>query len=175
MTAAADSPVQIWVDADACPKVIKEILYRAAERTQRPLILVANQPLPMSADGGTTGSAPGAVPPPEPLTPEPGQDAAGDAQAEAPPPEITARLSVEAGVTLGRRGEIVVDDYSQTGVPSIYAIGDVIDGPMLAHKAEDEGMAAAEQVAGNLHRRQHLDPDRHGAGPAAGGCRSDGV
>jgi uncharacterized protein YaiI (UPF0178 family) len=35
----------IWVDADACPAPIKEILYRAAERTQRPLILVANQPL----------------------------------------------------------------------------------------------------------------------------------
>jgi len=37
--------VQIWVDADACPKVIKEILYRAAERVQCQLILVANQPL----------------------------------------------------------------------------------------------------------------------------------
>ncbi|MBA1443731.1 MAG: YaiI/YqxD family protein [Chromatiales bacterium] len=37
--------MQIWVDADACPKVIKEILYRAAERVQIPLILVANQPL----------------------------------------------------------------------------------------------------------------------------------
>ncbi len=37
--------MQIWVDADACPKVIKEILYRAAERTRTPLNLVANQPL----------------------------------------------------------------------------------------------------------------------------------
>lgn len=37
--------MQIWVDADACPKVIKEILYRAAERVGCPLILVANQPL----------------------------------------------------------------------------------------------------------------------------------
>jgi uncharacterized protein YaiI (UPF0178 family) len=37
--------MQIWVDADACPKVIKDILYRAAERTATPLILVANQPL----------------------------------------------------------------------------------------------------------------------------------
>ncbi len=36
---------QIWVDADACPKVIKDILYRAAERVEIPLILVANQPL----------------------------------------------------------------------------------------------------------------------------------
>jgi uncharacterized protein len=37
--------MQIWVDADACPRVIKEILYRAAERKQLPLTLVANQPL----------------------------------------------------------------------------------------------------------------------------------
>jgi uncharacterized protein YaiI (UPF0178 family) len=37
--------MQIWVDADACPRVIKEILYRAAERKQLPLVLVANQPL----------------------------------------------------------------------------------------------------------------------------------
>ena len=37
--------MRMWVDADACPKVIKEILYRAAERVRRPLILVANQPL----------------------------------------------------------------------------------------------------------------------------------
>mgnify|MGYP000119663396 CR=1 FL=1 len=45
MTAAADSPVQIWVDADACPKVIKEILYRAAQRCAVQLTLVANHPL----------------------------------------------------------------------------------------------------------------------------------
>ena len=37
--------MQIWVDADACPKPIKEILFRAAERVQRPMILVANTPL----------------------------------------------------------------------------------------------------------------------------------
>ena len=41
----AARPVQIWVDADACPKVIKEILYRAAERTQTETTLVANQPM----------------------------------------------------------------------------------------------------------------------------------
>jgi uncharacterized protein YaiI (UPF0178 family) len=41
--------MQIWVDADACPAVIKEILYRAAQRTQRPLVLVANQLLRVPA------------------------------------------------------------------------------------------------------------------------------
>ena len=52
------------------------------------------------------------------------------------------------GVNLSPRGQIEVDAHWQTNVPGIYAIGDCIAGPMLAHKAEDEGMAAAEQVAG---------------------------
>ena len=43
---------------------------------------------------------------------------------------------------------VVVDDHFQTNVPGIYAIGDVIRGPMLAHKAEDEGVAVAEILAG---------------------------
>ncbi len=58
-------------------------------------------------------------------------------------------LGLEAlGVELTPRGQIKVGADWQTNAPGIYAIGDVIDGPMLAHKAEDEGMAAAEQVAG---------------------------
>ncbi|MGJ8546505.1 MAG: dihydrolipoyl dehydrogenase [Sulfitobacter sp.] len=52
------------------------------------------------------------------------------------------------GVKMTERGQIAVDAQWQTSVPGIYAIGDVIEGPMLAHKAEDEGMAAAEQIAG---------------------------
>ncbi|WP_146345899.1 dihydrolipoyl dehydrogenase [Falsiphaeobacter marinintestinus] len=52
------------------------------------------------------------------------------------------------GIELTQRGQIKVGADWQTNVPGIYAIGDVIEGPMLAHKAEDEGMAAAEQVAG---------------------------
>ena len=52
------------------------------------------------------------------------------------------------GVEMSERGEIKVGKDWQTNVKGIYAIGDCIDGPMLAHKAEDEGMAAAEQVAG---------------------------
>ncbi|WP_170367627.1 dihydrolipoyl dehydrogenase [Ruegeria arenilitoris] len=58
-------------------------------------------------------------------------------------------LGLEAlGVELTLRGQIKVGKDWQTNVPGIYAIGDVIEGPMLAHKAEDEGMAAAEVVAG---------------------------
>ncbi|MBA4172435.1 MAG: dihydrolipoyl dehydrogenase [Hyphomicrobium sp.] len=54
----------------------------------------------------------------------------------------------EAGVTLDNRKRIVVDTHFQTNVPGVYAIGDVIAGPMLAHKAEDEGVAVAEILAG---------------------------
>jgi dihydrolipoamide dehydrogenase len=54
----------------------------------------------------------------------------------------------EAGIALDERGRIIVDDHFATNVSGIYAIGDVIRGPMLAHKAEDEGIAAAELVAG---------------------------
>ena len=54
----------------------------------------------------------------------------------------------EAGVKLDERGRVVVDAHFATNVPGIYAIGDVIAGPMLAHKAEDEGVAVAEILAG---------------------------
>jgi len=54
----------------------------------------------------------------------------------------------EAGVALDERGRVKVDGHYQTNVPGIYAIGDVIAGPMLAHKAEDEGIAVAEILAG---------------------------
>jgi len=54
----------------------------------------------------------------------------------------------EAGVTLDERGRIAVDHYYATNVPGIWAIGDVIAGPMLAHKAEDEGVALAEILVG---------------------------
>jgi dihydrolipoamide dehydrogenase len=52
------------------------------------------------------------------------------------------------GVKMTERGQIAVDGKWATNVPGIYAIGDVIEGPMLAHKAEDEGMAVAEVLAG---------------------------
>ena len=62
---------------------------------------------------------------------------------------FTDGLGLDAlGVEMSPRGQIKTDAHWQTNVSGIYAIGDCIDGPMLAHKAEDEGMAAAEQVAG---------------------------
>jgi dihydrolipoamide dehydrogenase len=61
----------------------------------------------------------------------------------------TAGLGLtEVGVALDNKHRVVVDRHYMTNVPGIYAIGDVIAGPMLAHKAEDEGMAVAEVMAG---------------------------
>jgi len=54
----------------------------------------------------------------------------------------------DLGVKLTERGQIAVNEHWETSVKGVYAIGDVIEGPMLAHKAEDEGMAAAEVIAG---------------------------
>ncbi|MFK8252676.1 dihydrolipoyl dehydrogenase [Ancylobacter terrae] len=61
----------------------------------------------------------------------------------------TEGLGLEAlGVETDKRGRIVTDHYFRTNVPGIFAIGDAIAGPMLAHKAEDEGVAIAELLAG---------------------------
>ena len=54
----------------------------------------------------------------------------------------------EAGLKLDERGRIVIDDHFRTNLPGVYAIGDVVAGPMLAHKAEEEGVAASEIIAG---------------------------
>ena len=61
----------------------------------------------------------------------------------------TIGLGLEAlGVEMGPRGTIKTDAHWQTNIPGLYAIGDAIAGPMLAHKAEDEGMAVAEVLSG---------------------------
>ncbi len=61
----------------------------------------------------------------------------------------TEGLGVDAaGIKTDDRGRIVIDPHFRTNVPDIYAIGDVIAGPMLAHKAEDEGIAVAEILSG---------------------------
>ncbi|NUS68165.1 MAG: dihydrolipoyl dehydrogenase [Ensifer adhaerens] len=54
----------------------------------------------------------------------------------------------EAGVVMDQRGRVEIDNHFQTSVAGVYAIGDVVRGPMLAHKAEDEGVAVAEILAG---------------------------
>ena len=60
----------------------------------------------------------------------------------------TEGLGLEALGVAMERGQIVIDNHFATNVPGVYAIGDVVRGPMLAHKAEDEGVAVAEILAG---------------------------
>ncbi len=61
----------------------------------------------------------------------------------------TVGLNVEAvGLQLDARGAIVVDGDCKTNLPNVWAVGDVVRGPMLAHKAEEEGVAVAERIAG---------------------------
>jgi len=61
----------------------------------------------------------------------------------------TIGLNAEAvGLKLDERGAITVDDHCHTNLPNVWAVGDVVRGPMLAHKAEEEGVAVAERIAG---------------------------
>ncbi len=61
----------------------------------------------------------------------------------------TMGLNVEAvGLKLDERGMVIVDDDCKTNLPNVWAVGDVVRGPMLAHKAEEEGVAVAERIAG---------------------------
>ncbi|HEY4137559.1 MAG TPA: FAD-dependent oxidoreductase, partial [Casimicrobiaceae bacterium] len=67
----------------------------------------------------------------------------------------TAGLNAESvGLALDARGFVVVDGECKTNLPNVWAIGDVVRGPMLAHKAEDEGVAVAERIAG---QHGHVD------------------
>lgn len=67
----------------------------------------------------------------------------------------TAGLNLEAiGLKTDARGFVEVDEHCKTQVPNVYAIGDVVRGPMLAHKAFEEGVVAAERIAGQA---SHLD------------------
>ncbi len=61
---------------------------------------------------------------------------------------LTGIDAAALGLTLSNRGEIVVDDQLRTNLPNVFAIGDCVPGPMLAHKAEEEGIIAAEVIAG---------------------------
>ncbi len=67
----------------------------------------------------------------------------------------TVGLNAEAvGLKLDERGAIVVDEQCRTNLPGVWAVGDVVRGPMLAHKAEEEGVAVAERIAG---QHGHVD------------------
>jgi dihydrolipoamide dehydrogenase len=88
-----------------------------------------------------------------------------------------------AGVALDERGRVRVDRHFQTNVQGVYAIGDVIAGPMLAHKAEDEGIAVAEIIAGQaghvnygvIPSVMYTSPEVAWIGKSEDELKSDGV
>ena len=67
---------------------------------------------------------------------------------------LTGIDAAALGLTIGKRGEIVVDAEMKTNLPNVFAIGDAIGGKLLAHKAEEEGVVAAEVIAGH---HAHMD------------------
>jgi dihydrolipoamide dehydrogenase len=70
-------------------------------------------------------------------------------------PLLTGVDVAALGLALGPKGEIAVDDHMRTNLPNVYAIGDVVGGKLLAHKAEEEGVVAAEVIAGKAARMQY--------------------
>jgi len=76
-------------------------------------------------------------------------------------PDVEALGLAAAGVELGERGLVKVDGAQRTSAPGVYAIGDIVPGPALAHKASDEGVVAAEDSAGRpTHPLVHVDIPR---------------
>ena len=69
-------------------------------------------------------------------------------------PNTTGLAADAVGLALDERGAVVVDDDCRTNLPNVWAVGDVVRGPMLAHKAEEEGVAVAERIAG---QHGHVD------------------
>jgi dihydrolipoamide dehydrogenase len=106
------------------------------------------------ADRGANASGAGVVLTVEPAPGKNGGGVAETVEADIVLVAIGRRPYVEglgldkAGVKLTPRGRIEVDAHLQTSVPGIWAIGDVIDGPMLAHKASEDGIAVVETIAG---------------------------
>ena len=77
-----------------------------------------------------------------------------DRRRSAACPTRTASTREAVGLKLDERGFVEVDDECRTNLPNVWAIGDVVRGPMLAHKAEEEGVAVAQRIAG---QHGHVD------------------
>ncbi|HZJ95637.1 MAG TPA: dihydrolipoyl dehydrogenase [Thiopseudomonas sp.] len=92
-------------------------------------------------------------------------------------------LSADSGVDLDERGFIYVDETCATSVPGVYAVGDVVRGPMLAHKASEEGVMVAERIAGNKAQVNYdlipsviyTHPEIAGVGKTEQELKGDGV
>ncbi len=97
---------------------------------------------------------------------------------------LTGGLGLETvGVVLDVSGRVVVDDSYQTSVPGVYAIGDLVSGPMLAHKASEEGVACVERIAGMMTKVEYelipgvvyTWPESAGVGMTEEQLKTDGI
>jgi len=98
-------------------------------------------------------------------------------------PITTNLLDDGTGINIDERGFIEVDEYCQTSIPDIYAIGDVVRGPMLAHKASEEGVMVVERIKG--HKAQmnydlipsviYTHPEIASVGKTEQQCKADGI
>ena len=64
-------------------------------------------------------------------------------------PHTENLLAQDSGIEVDERGSVFVNEYCATNVPGVYAIGDLVRGPMLAHKGSEEGIMVAERIAGH--------------------------
>ncbi len=71
-------------------------------------------------------------------------------------PNLSGVDAATLGVSIGPRGEILANDQMRTSVPHVYAIGDAVGGKLLAHKAQEEGVVAAEVIAGQMSRMRYV-------------------
>jgi dihydrolipoamide dehydrogenase len=131
----------------ADPDIVKPLHRRIEKRYERILLktkVAAVEALPEGLRA-TFESADGASPAPAPEVYDRVLLAVGRR------PNGKAIAAEKAGVTVGERGWIPVDNQMRTNVPHIFAIGDIVGEPMLAHKATHEGKLAAEVIAGHAH------------------------
>lgn len=98
-------------------------------------------------------------------------------------PQSQNLLAADCGVTLDERGFIYVNDYCETVVPGIYAVGDIVRGPMLAHKGSEEGVMVAERIVGKKAAMNYdcipsviyTDPEIAWVGQTEEQLKSDGI
>lgn len=98
-------------------------------------------------------------------------------------PQSEEILASDSGVTLDERGFIYVNDFCETEAPHVYAIGDVVRGPMLAHKGSEEGIMVAERITGKSAQMNYdcipsviyTHPEVAAVGKTEQGLKADGV
>jgi len=98
-------------------------------------------------------------------------------------PRTNELFTSDSGVTTDERGFVYVDDYCATEAPGVWAIGDIVRGPMLAHKGSEEGVMVAERIAGKPNQLNYdcipsiiyTDPEVAAVGKTEQELKSEGV